>query len=112
MNTDFEHKLRADLLAMENEPGSLVTTQLNAAKRRALSNTRQSRFANLRLIAWPAVGMTLATVLTFVLVFNPAVPLPGINTLVIDEKNIDNLELIEDLDFYYWLADTEMNLRG
>jgi hypothetical protein len=115
MSTDFERKIRNELMTVEKCFDPSHTIQLDAARKQALGSKQPAWFSGLRLIAWPAAGMALASALAFMLVLNPVIPLPAVpaaNTQLVDEQNFDNFELIDDLDFYYWLADTEMNLRG
>ena len=52
--------------------------------------------------------MALASILLLVL----ALPLSPLGPTAANEYVSDNLELYDDLEFYYWLAESEQDLRG
>ena len=56
----------------------------------------------------PAAGMSLASILVLVLLTE----LPRIHSTSLEQPLNENLELYDNLDFYYWLAETEQDSWG
>lgn len=107
MNTKFEQSLQSDLRHSEQTIDVEHLQQLADFRQQALeSATRAPR--RLRRFLWPTAGMSLASIL--VLVF--ALPLSPLGPTAANEYVSDNLELYDDLEFYYWLADSGQDLRG
>ncbi len=107
MNTKFEQSLQSDLRHSEQAIDVENLQQLAGFRQQALeSATRAPR--RLRRFLWPTAGMALASILVLVL----ALPLSPLGPTAANEYVSDNLELYDDLEFYYWLADSEQDLRG
>jgi len=97
--------LRANLLDQERETASEDLFRLAQARKRALSQSRQSR----KRFFWPALGTSLASVALIVVLINPAEQLVPSVDISITDIQVDDplLDLYEDLDFYDWLASAE-----
>lgn len=107
MNTKFEQRLQSDLRHSEQAIDAEHLQQLAGFRQQALENTTLAR-RHLRRFLWPGAGMALASLLLLVL----ALPLSPLDPSAANEYLSDNLELYDDLEFYYWLADSEQDLRG
>ena len=107
MNTKFEQNIQSDLRHSEQAIDVEHLQQLSGFRQQALESTTRAprRF---RRYLWPAAGMALASILVLVI----ALPLSPLGPTAANEYVSDNLELYDDLEFYYWLADNEQNLRG
>ncbi len=112
MQNEFEKQLRANLIIGERAIDPAITRQLNAVRQQAIEGYRKPRFWQLRGGLWPATGMVTAALLVFMVVLSPLSPLPSHNTAAVNEQGIESMEMLEDLDFYYWLAENEAELRG
>ena len=109
----FEIQLKDELTRIETDIDPDITQQLTIARQKAIdSHTKPCWARYAKQILWPAAGMVMASFLVFMVVLGPTSPLPTHDKLVVDEKNMDNIELLEDLDFYYWLSENEAGLRG
>ena len=105
----FESNLKDDLLVIEQTTGAPEIFQLAQARHRALSQ-EQSKAT----FMWPVLGATVASVLMVAVLVMPNNELSD-NHLVdgitgeelFFEITEDNIELYEELDFYYWLAETD-----
>lgn len=117
MSSEFEKRLRNELVDTESRLDNQTTRQLNAARRRALEARGQRHTTSLKDLLWPAAGMVTASLLVFTVLLSPVSPVTPADKFAADnvsiefENDLEN-ELIEDLDFYYWLAENEANLKG
>ena len=113
----FEQNLQQDLIAVEETSGAPEVFRLAQARRRAMAQQKSSQSK----ILWPALGASLASLaLVGVMLKGPmgfdnqqeASLKSQLGTEASDESSLeiseDHLYLYEDLDFYYWLADTDM----
>ena len=111
MKTEFEQNLQSDLRHSEQLVDSVQLQQLAAVRQQAIeampANVALPRH-RLRRLLWPTAGMALASVLLLVL----ALPFSPFKPTLSNESLSDNRELYDDLEFYYWLADSEEDLRG
>ncbi len=111
MKTEFEQNLQSDLRHSEQAVDSAQLQQLAAFRQQALqampANVALPRH-RLRRLLWPTAGMALASILLLVLVL----PFSAFKPTLSNEYLSDNMELYNDLEFYYWLADNEEDLRG
>ena len=108
---DFEHKMRDVLRSSERELDANTTQRLAEARSEALkfaaTKWRMPRFL------MPATGMALASVVALVLVLSPNLQNNQISPLNQEEILLsEGIDLYEDMDFYYWLAAEESNLKG
>lgn len=97
--------LRDNLLDQERETSSGDLFRLAQARKKALSQSRQS---NKRFL-WPALGTSFASVALIAVLISPTEqPLPS-GDMSMTEIQVDEplLDLYEDLDFYDWLASAE-----
>jgi ferric-dicitrate binding protein FerR (iron transport regulator) len=104
--TDTEHELAKALREEEQLLGAATLRRLAAARNHALTAPRPSRLA--RMLA-PAMGaMVLASAL------GVAVLMPGQQEPQSGQgsEQSDNPELYRDLDFYLWLAESDMGRHG
>lgn len=107
----FESTLRDDLNTLEQSTGAPEVFRLAQARNRALAQ-QDHRPA----FVWPVLGASLASLLMAVVLIKPE-SLPPTNHLIngiaseelLLEINEDNIELFEELDFYYWLAETDQD---
>lgn len=107
MKTKFEQSLQSDLRHSEQTIDAEHLQQLVGFRRQALENATLAP-CRLRRFLWPTAGMALASILVLVLV----VPFSSLGPAAPNEYVGDSLELYDDLEFYYWLADNEQDLRG
>lgn len=117
--TSFEQGLQQDLLAQEETTGAPEIFRLAQARRRALAQEKTSQSS----IFWPALGTSFASLLLVGLMLNgqmgvndpqeASLKSTPANEAINDEMPLDMdddyLDLYEDLDFYYWLAATDMD---
>ena len=111
MKTQFEQDLQSDLRNCEQGIDAEHITRLANIRQQALSAAPVSSVSaprRLRRFLWPTASMTLASLLVLVLVS----PLSPFTSVPMNEQVSDNFELYDDLEFYYWLADNEQDLRG
>jgi hypothetical protein len=108
MNTKFEQSLQSELRHSERVIDTQHLQRLADCRQQALDSTALAP-SRLRRFLWPSAGMALASILVFVLAMMPLSPL---GPTVTNEYVSDNQELYDDLEFYYWLADNEQDLRG
>lgn len=108
---DFEHKMRAVLRSSERKLDANTTQRLAQARSEALKSVstkwRMPRFL------MPATGMALASVVALIFVLSPN--LQNNQTSPLKQEEIllsEGIDLYEDMDFYYWLAAEESNLKG
>lgn len=113
----FEQNLQQDLINLEETTGAPEVFRLAQARRRAMAQQKPSPSK----ILWPALGASVASlVLVGVMLSEPMAfdnqqeaslknqPDTEASDESLLEISDDHLYLYEDLDFYYWLADTDM----
>ena len=98
--TDFERNLRDQLRASELRIVEEDLHRLCQGRQRALAANRGFRLPRFLL---PLGGMTLASLAIFLLVLSPQ---PQTTNTAVDTMAQDAAEM-QDLDFYYWLAETQ-----
>ncbi|MBK6582884.1 MAG: hypothetical protein IPG20_08345 [Gammaproteobacteria bacterium] len=106
MNT-FEQQLRESLREQEQ--------QLDAGTLRRLAANRQSALAAMprpwRRFLTPAIGSALLATVVGVAVLMPR-STEAPSSAATGEQLVDNPEFYRDLDFYLWLAESDMGHRG
>ena len=104
-NGEFETQLRSRLRGSELELDPALTDKLRAARKRASSRSRGagSDFRLPRFLL-PLGGMTLASVALFFLVLSPLQQSP--QDMPGESLSAETMDP-QDLDFYYWLAETQ-----
>tara|TARA_R110000787_G_scaffold100000_4_gene204809 strand:- start:154 stop:492 length:339 start_codon:yes stop_codon:yes gene_type:complete len=112
MKSEFEVQLRTHLLSAERNIDPQMAGQLTAARKRALNTTANPWVNRFRKAVWPTAGMALASALVVMVILMPLSPHQIPDKLAVDNQGNDSLELLENLDFYYWLAENESNLRS
>jgi|AZIJ01.1.fsa_nt_gi hypothetical protein len=105
MNSKFEQSLQSDLRHSEQILNAEQLQHLACFRQQALVTQAPRR---LWRVLWPTAGMILASILLLVL----AMPLSPLGPPAVNDSVNDNLDLYVDLEFYYWLADSEQDLRG
>lgn len=112
MTNKFEMQIRNDLIPIEADIDLDINRQLTAARKKAVASYTKPWVRYVKQILWPTTGMVMASFLVFMVVLGPTSQLLTHDKLVIDEQNGESIELLEDLDFYYWLSENETELRG
>jgi len=102
-DSEFVGQVRQQLDQHADAVDELTAAQLGAARRRALSRQRPSRRVWIPL-AGLATTAAIALV-SFMLVQQPPLQDMGPDLWVAS----DDLELMEELDFYAWLEETQSN---
>lgn len=101
---DFETRLRNQFEQQEQQLPPGVETRLRASRKNAVEhgNAFSSRLHRLLL---PVTGMAMASVFALVITLSPGTEdTPG-------GQRSDQTASSQDLDFYYWLAETQ-NVNG
>ena len=107
--TQFPDRLRTDLRSIEDNLTPKETFLLQQARHKALARAARSKFDYF----WPSLSFTLsASILLAVLVFDRNIFQPQ---AVEDNQNLAvdlavYLESDDELDVYYWLAESEDDL--
>jgi hypothetical protein len=98
--TDFEKSLRDQLRATETQLAPTIEVQLRAARQKAVARVGAFHLPRFLL---PVTGMTLASIFALAILFSPQMSHFG------DQKrNIaSDGSVNQELDFYYWLAETQ-----
>ena len=112
MKSTFEKKLMDDLRSTEKNLDPEIKKQLTAGRKKLIDGYQRAWYRKLRWAMWPATGMVTASVLMFMILLSPLSPLTLHDTLIVDEQSSENIDLLDDLDFYYWLSENEEELRG
>lgn len=105
----FESHVRAELEASLENLDPTVTRRLQQARHKALSEVKPVRFP-----VWqPAIGFAMATLLILAVVVWPVqekviLPAPALVDFELIAAD-DSLQLFEELDFYEWLAESDLN---
>lgn len=107
--SDFEKGIQSELQNSELHLRQDVCEELQTMRRAALSTP--DPWWRLRRIVWPTTGMALASLIAVVLIQNTD-PARNSEQPAVKEKYSDNFDLYENLDFYYWLANGENDIRG
>lgn len=105
MNT-FEQQLRESLREQEQQLDAATLRQLAANRRGALAVMPHPWRRFLR----PAIGSAVLAAVIGVAVLMPRSELPS--STGTGEQLVDNPEFYRDLDFYLWLAESDMGHRG
>lgn len=98
--TDFESNLRSQLRSTELQLDTHTLQSLRSAREQAIASRPLLRTPRVLL---PLGGMTLASIAIFFLVFAP-LQMP---TDQVHESRASQSGEVQDLDFYYWLAETQ-----
>jgi len=111
MKTEFEQDIQTRLRHSEQTLDTENLTQLADIRQQTLDlhlTSKTNPPHRWRHFSWPAAGMALASLLVIVLVtlLSPFTPPSSIEHLS------GNVELYDDLEFYYWLAENEQGFRG
>ena len=112
----LENSLQQELQCLENETEARNVFRLAQARNRALSQAGSGRKKGFI----PTLGASMASILLVAFFFFQEAPTPLGNETISDVNSADsafefddeNVELYEDLDFYYWLADNEQGATG
>lgn len=113
MNRQFEENLQQELRLAERSLTKDNLRSLHQARIKALDSYRKPWISKLQNLMLPAASMASACALVFVLVLNTGTgTLTGNQSLVSDQQLEEQIELLEDLEFYHWLAEDEKRLRG
>ena len=112
MTDKFEMQMRDELTRIEVDINPDLSQQLTVARRKAIDSHTKPWARYVKQILWPTAGMVMASFLVFMAALGPTSTLLTHDKLVVDEQSIDSIELLEDLDFYYWLSENETGLRG
>jgi hypothetical protein len=97
----FLHRLRTELEHGARELDALTVARLRAARHRALEAGPRRRLW--LTVGGLATGALAAGVAAFLLLAPPALPLHGLDQIeLIADADLD---VVDDLDFYRWLAD-------
>lgn len=107
----FEQALKHQLDNAEEQLDSALTRRLRQARHRALA--APPRFRLPRLVV-PTLGMVTASIVAIVLVVAPPGESPenGSGSRAVEPLSPDSAEFYEDLDFYYWLAESAPGTRS
>lgn len=113
MDKKFEENLQRELRSMERSMTRDRLYSLQQARARALDSDSTPWLTKLKHVLWPASGMATACALVLVLLLNTgAETIKGKQSLVRDQALEEQVDLLEDLEFYHWLAEDEKRLRG
>lgn len=90
-------------------------SRLNQGRHRALAESAQSG-ARRRLLRWvPATGIVAAAAIAVVVMNGPLLPVSEDIITATDFEMLledDSLELLDELEFYSWLASAEIGAAG
>lgn len=112
----LENSLQQDLQHLENETEARDIFRLAQARNRALSQADSEHKTGYL----PLLGASVTSILLVAFFFFQEAPEKLHNDVISDINNLDSafefddesIELYEDLDFYYWLADNEQGATG
>lgn len=105
MNT-FEQQLRESLRKQEQQLDAATLGRLAANRRTALAAKPWSW----RHLLTPAIGSAVLATVVGVAVLMPRTEAPS--PAGSSEQLVENPEFYRDLDFYLWLAESDMGHRG
>jgi len=102
--TDFERNLRAQLIAAERRLDPAIERQLRQNRKNACERAPRLRLPRFLL---PLTGMTLASLFALTLILAPE------KSTFLNQQDVIFPDTVQsqDLDFYYWLAETQ-NAKG
>jgi hypothetical protein len=107
---DFEKQMRDALRASERDLDTDTAQRLSQARSYALNTADKPQPARFFM---PATGVALASVIALVLVLSPNLQDSQTTPAGNDEMLLsEGIDLYEDMDFYYWLASEDSNLKG
>lgn len=107
---EFETQMRDVLRHSERELDTDTTQYLAQARSYAMSTASKRKSPRFFM---PVTGMVLASVVALVLVLSPNIRDNQATPLSNDEILLsEGIDLYEDMDFYYWLASENNNLKG
>ncbi|MDX2464037.1 MAG: hypothetical protein QNK31_05970 [Porticoccus sp.] len=107
---DFEKQIQDVLRSTERELDADTAQHLVQARSQALKSAGKRQTARFFM---PVTGMALASVVALVLVLSPNLQDNQITPMGNDEMLLsEGIDLYEDMDFYYWLASEDNNLKG
>jgi hypothetical protein len=95
---DFEKQLQDQLRAAETSLPPGVETRLRYGRQQALEAPAPSLLHKIR---WPVTGMAMASLMALVITFSPG------NNETQKSVSLEPPVSSQDLDFYYWLAETQ-----
>jgi Tfp pilus assembly protein PilN len=105
---EFETQMRDVLRRSERELDTDTVQHLAQARSHAMNAA-----ASKRRFFMPVTGMALASVVALVLVLSPNFQDNQTTPLSNDEMLLsEGIDLYEDMDFYYWLASENNELKG
>ena len=107
---EFEIQMRDVLRRSERELDTDTTQHLAQARSHAMNAASKRKSPRFFM---PVTGMALASVVALVLVLSPNLQDNQTTPLSNDEILLsEGIDLYEDMDFYYWLASENHNLKG
>lgn len=111
MNDNWENQLQQDLRKLEEETSAQDVFRLAQARNAALKSAKQG--VSRKKYIWPTLGVSLAS-LFMVAIFMGSPEENVAPTGIANEEFLldENADLYDDLDFYYWLAETESDVTG
>ncbi len=108
MSDEFETKARALFDESVERLDASTRSKLTQARNRALDEVKAGAVRR-RWIWAPASGVALAAIVAVVLSFGGMRSNSDAGALALEDLDIvadsENLEMLEDVDFYMWLAD-------
>lgn len=104
--TEQAHSYRQQLRAAERRLPAATEQALRECRQQAMALTERRRWPRWLV---PAGGFAAASLLTLVVILAPSPPNTGADAPAMagEETRLD-----EELDFYYWLAETDSALEG
>ena len=107
---DFEKQMQDVLRSTERELDADTAQHLMQARLQALNTVGNRKTARFFM---PVTGMALASFVALVLVLSPNLQDNQTTPMGNDEILLsEGIDLYEDMDFYYWLASEDNNLKG
>ncbi len=105
---EFEKSIRGQLRSAERDLDPDTVAALSTMRKDILAHAGKRHLPRFFV---PAFSMAMASVVAMILVFSPATD----NTDQVSPsspKLSENIEIYEDMDFYYWLAQAGDDLKG
>jgi hypothetical protein len=107
VTTQFEQNLRQQLRSQEYQLDPAISERLQQARHQAVARARFKRWPRFLV---PTFAMATASMVAAILVWSPV---DGTHHgATNDNFPAEHAELYEDLDFYYWLAESQINHRS
>lgn len=107
MKDSFEQELGRELRQSEARLDAQTRAELARIRRKALSPDHGKFWFARRTWSTAGVAMASVAVMVFALLHQPNGAGPGT-----PEQLSNNIDLYEDLDFYYWLAEPDSGMNG